>query len=276
MSAPIQNETKKADQPDNAASSEGFRDKNGLFHGTLSKKDYEADFQFEMRGNSLNPLIDAAHSLFAMVIHLRRIVDPDDADKLYPIVRDQISTLAEEARQRGYDPVSQLAYRYALCAFVDEAVMGTDWGAKSTWRDRSLLSYHHNETWGGEKFFTVLARMQMDPARYRDVLEFKYLCLCLGFQGTYGQRHDSQEVLNGIIVKLHRVLRMQRGDTPERLADDPGNVVSRRYRLPRQWPLWTPWVLAVVVVTGSYFYFSISLGNLTAQVIRSLDYILRL
>ena len=93
MSAPIQNETKKADQPDNAASSEGFRDKNGLFHGTLSKKDYEADFQFEMRGNSLNPLIDAAHSLFAMVIHLRRIVDPDDADKLYPIVRDQILSL---------------------------------------------------------------------------------------------------------------------------------------------------------------------------------------
>ena len=115
----------------------------------------------------------------------------------------------------------------------------------------------------------------MDPARYRDVLEFKYLCLCLGFQGKYGQQHDSQEVLNGLIVKLHRILRAQRGDTPERLTDEPGNVASRRYRLATQWPLWTPWVLAGVVLTGVYLYFSASLGNTTEQVLQSLEFILK-
>ncbi len=235
----------------------------------------DPDLQFQLRGHSLNPLIDAAQPLLGMVIRIHRRVDETKGDALYLVVRDQISAICEEARQRGYDPATQLAYRYALCVFIDEAVMATEWGRQCNWSDRSLLSYHHNETWGGEKFFTVLARMQMDPARYRDVLEFKYLCLCLGFQGKYGQQHDSQEVLNGLIVKLHRILRAQRGDTPERLTDEPGNVASRRYRLATQWPLWTPWVLAGVVLTGVYLYFSASLGNTTEQVLQSLEFILK-
>lgn len=209
------------------------------------------------------------------MIRLRRLDRCDDIPKLYASVRDQITALSEEVRQLGYDGATQLAYRYALCAFIDEAVMATAWGQASLWRERSLLSYHHNETWGGEKFFTVLARMQIDPARYRDVLEFKYLCLCLGFQGKYGQQHNNRDTLNSIIVKLHRILRVQRGDAPERLTDGTDNVASRRYRLARQWPLWTPWAIAAVVVAAAYVYFSVRLGGTTEQVLRSLENILK-
>lgn len=237
--------------------------------------DRDADLQFQMRGHSLNPLIDAAQPLFGMVIRIRQLDDGTDGNKLYLVVREQISAICEEARQRGYDPATQLAYRYALCVFIDEAVMATEWGRNCSWSDRSLLSYHHNETWGGEKFFTVLARMQMDPARYQHILEFKFMCLCLGFQGKYGQQHDSQEVLNGLIVKLHRILRAQRGDAPERLFDEPANVTSRRYRRSFQWPLWTPWALAGVVLTGVYLFFSMRLEKTTEQVLQSLEFILK-
>lgn len=248
-------------------------DKGTFDHDAIDRVDEAADFQFELRGHSLNPLVDAAQPLFGMVIRVRRIDRCADADALYLTVRSQIAAVCEEARQQGYDPVVQLAYSYALCAFIDEAVMSTEWGRASTWSHRSLLSYHHNETWAGEKFFTVLARMQMDPARYRDVLEFKYLCLCLGFQGKYGEQHDSQEAINGLIVKLHRILRAQRGDTPARLTDKP-SAASHRVRLQRQWPLWTPWALAGAALAGFYFYFSISLESTTEQVLRSLDFIL--
>ncbi|WP_169735252.1 type IVB secretion system protein IcmH/DotU, partial [Burkholderia cepacia] len=133
---------------------------------------------------------------------------------------------------------------------------------------------HHNETWGGEKFFTVLARMQMEPEKYHHVLEFKYLCLCLGFQGKYGQQHNQQDTLNAIIVKLHRILRPLRGDAPERLTDAP-TVATHRYRLKRQMPLWTPWAIALVVLVGAYLFFSIRLGATTDQVLQSLDHILK-
>ncbi|MFD2640558.1 type IVB secretion system protein IcmH/DotU [Pseudomonas japonica] len=255
--------------------SEEIPDKEGVLHDSVKQIDQDTDLQFQLRGHSLNPLIDAAQPLLGMVIRLRRLDSCSDVPKLYASVRDQITALSEEVRQRGYDSATQLAYRYALCTFIDEAVMATEWGRASLWRERSLLSYHHNETWGGEKFFTVLSRMQMDVVRYRDVLEFKYLCLCLGFQGKYGLQHNNRDVLNGLITKLHRILRAQRGDTPERLTEAPDNVASRRYRLTRQWPLWTPWAIAGVVLVAAYLYFAISLSGTTREVLKSLDYILR-
>lgn len=244
-------------------------------HMSMSTIDNDPDLQFRLRGHSLNPLIDAAQPLLGLVMRVRQLDRVANVNGFYISVRDHITTLSEEVRQLGYDPVTQLAYRYALCTFIDEAVMARPWSHASNWSDRSLLSYHHNETWGGEKFFTVLARMQMDPERYRDVLEFKYLCLCLGFEGKYGLQHNNREILNGIIGKLHRVLRSQRGDTPERLTEVPEHVASRRYRLARQWPLWTPWAIAGVLLLGSYLAFSISLGNSTREVLESLEFILK-
>jgi len=253
----------------------GIPDKTSIVYDTVLRTDDDADLQFQLRGHSLNPLIDAAQPLFGLVIRLRRLERCNDIPKLYASVRDQITALSEEIRQHGYDAATQLAYRYALCAFIDEAVMATEWGRQSVWRERSLLSYHHNETWGGEKFFTVLARMQMDPTRYKDVLEFKYLCLCLGFMGKYGQQHNSKDSLNTLILKLHRMLRAQRGDPPEHLTDTPDNVASRHYRQARQWPLWTPWVVATIVLVATYLYFSISLDSSTEQVLLRLEDILK-
>ena len=189
-------------------------------------------------------------------------------------MRDQISSLDEEVRQHGYDSATLLAYRYALCSFIDEAVMGTPWGAHSRWAERSLLSVNHNETWGGEKFFTVLSRMMMDPERYRDVLEFKYLCLCLGFKGKYGMQHDRNEALQAIIVKLHRQLREMRGEAPEVLTEPEKNIVSRRYRIGRLWPWWTPWLSAMVHLAVVYAFFAISLSSSSELVLHSLHEIL--
>ncbi|MCA8115540.1 type IVB secretion system protein IcmH/DotU [Burkholderia cepacia] len=232
----------------------------------------DPDLSFQLRGHGWNPLVDGAQPLLGLVIRLRRLERCDDIGKLYQTVRDQISALDEEIRQHSYDSATQLAFRYALCAFIDEAVMATPWGGSdSVWAKRSLLSHFHNETWGGEKFFTVLTRMLVEPAKYRDVLEFKYLCLCLGFTGKYGVRNNRDESLNHIIDRLHHVLRGLRGDVPEKLTDGGRNIATRRYRLGGQLPWWTPWACALVLLTGAYTYFSVQLNSSTGQVLRALD-----
>lgn len=247
-----------------------------LYDGVL-QINADEDLQFQLRGYSINPLVDIAQPLFGLVMRLRRMdaLAKAEVNRLYENVRDHVTALSEEVRQLGYDGATQLSFRYALCAFVDEAVLATPWGLGSRWKGRSLLSYHHNETWGGEKFFTVLARMQMDVARYRDVLEFKYLCLCLGYQGKYGQQHNNKDTLNAIIARLHEQLRQLRGDAPERLTDPPTNIATLRHRLGRQWPLWTPWAVAAAVVAGAYLYFSLKLGAATQMVLDSLESILK-
>jgi len=252
-----------------------INDKARIGYDTIGHIDRDEDLGFQLRGHGYNPLVDGALPLFGLVIRLRKLSEYDDIQDLYATVRDQISALDEEIRQHGYDGATQLAYRYALCTFIDEAVMGTPWGAHSSWAERSLLSVNHSETWGGEKFFTVLSRMMMDPARYRDVLEFKYLCLCLGFKGKYGLQHNQNEALQTIIVKLHRALRELRGETPEALTDASTNIASRRYRVGRQWPWWTPWLSAALLLAAVYAAFALSLGSTTDIVLHSLDGILK-
>ncbi len=242
---------------------------------TIENIDHDVDLGFQLRGHGYNPLVDGALPLFALVIRLRKLATYEDVEQLYGTVRDQIAALDEEIRQHGYDSATQLAYRYALCSFIDEAVMGTPWGAHSRWAERSLLSVNHNETWGGEKFFTVLSRMLMDRAKYRDVLEFKYLCLCLGFKGKYGMQHNQNEALQGIISKLHRELRAMRGETPEELTDAQENIVSSRYQVGRLWPWWTPWVSALIVLAIIYSGFAASLHGTSDLVLRALDDILK-
>ncbi|MDG3821070.1 type IVB secretion system protein IcmH/DotU [Pseudomonas aeruginosa] len=242
---------------------------------TAYQLDDDADLAFQLRGHSINPLVDAAMPLFGLAIRLRRLNEFTRINELHETVRDQITSIGEEVRRHGYDTAVQTAYRYALCSFIDDIVLATPWGRSSPWSHRSLLSVFHNETWGGEKFFTVLTRMQMDPERYRDVLEFKYFCLCLGFKGKYGERHNQDEVLQGIIVKLHRALRQLRGEPSEELTNAQANVASRSYRLGRQWPLWSPWVVAGVALLGLYALFAMNLGNTTDLVLRSLDGILK-
>lgn len=250
-------------------------DKEQISFNTIQNLDTDEDLAFQLRGHGYNPLVDAALPLFGMVIRVRKMTNHESIGKLYSTVRDQISALDEEIRQHGYDSATQLAYRYALCTFIDEAVMGTAWGSNSIWAERSLLSVNHSETWGGEKFFTVLSRMMMDPTRYRDVLEFKYLCLCLGFKGKYGLQHNQNDALQAILVKLHRILRELRGETPESLTDADANIASRRYRVGRQWPWWTPWASALVVLSGVYAAFALNLGSTTDVVLHALDGILK-
>ena len=43
----------------------------------------------------------------------------------------------------------------------------------------------HNETWGGEKFFQLLAKLAQNPQQHGWLLELMYYCLALGFEGRF-------------------------------------------------------------------------------------------
>lgn len=147
--------------------------------------DMDSDYWFRLRGQSINPMIDAVTPLLGLVQRVRLLSRYDRVPELYQRVVTEIQAIEQELMAQGYENGVVLSFRYILCTFIDEAVMGRDWGSQSEWSEHSLLTRFHNETWGGEKVFVLLARLQEDPVRYRDILEFIYLCLCLGFEGRY-------------------------------------------------------------------------------------------
>ncbi|WP_243667181.1 type IVB secretion system protein IcmH/DotU [Pseudomonas brassicae] len=190
---------------------------------------YPPDPEFQLRGAFDNPMLDAAMALFGLSFRLATLDHHDNVKTLYDDVSNQIRSLLEEVRQLGYDDASFKAYSYSLCLFMDETVMSRPWGMRSVWSQHPLLSEFHKETWGGEKFFTLLERMSSEAAKYQDVLEFMYFCVCLGLKGKYAVHDKGDEQLHKIIARLQRVIRELRGPTPQQLTDPLANVAPRTF-----------------------------------------------
>jgi type VI secretion system protein ImpK len=231
-----------------------------------------ADEQFQLCGLEDNRLIDAATALLGLVIRVRRLADFQNVESLYQQVVDEVAAIDRELVEQGYERPTVVAYRYVLCAFIDEAVLGTDWGAHSIWSQHSLLSRFHNETWGGEKVFAITARMEQEPARYRDMLEFIRLCLCLGFEGRYKVMENGRDEYEQIIRGLHEQIQAQRADQePQSLASALDNVTPARNRLRTGLPLWSIGGLFVVAMAGVFWLYNIALNERIRDVLSVLE-----
>jgi len=222
---------------------------------------------FSLRGLEPNPLIDAAAPLLGLVIRIRRLADYSSVESLYQQVLDDITAIERELMAQGYEHSALVSYRYVLCAFIDEAVLGTQWGAHSVWSQQSLLSRFHNETWGGEKVFGILARMEQEPERYQNMLAFIYLCLCLGFEGRYKVMTNGRDEYNSIVRGLGQQLATLNGDAVRApLADALKNRVPARSHYGNRWPL-AGIALALVLALGGIFHlYSTALDERVAQV----------
>lgn len=236
---------------------------------------YPADPEFQLRGGYANPMVDAAMPLFGLVIRLRTLDALPNINDVHKQVRNQIDNILEEMRQHAYEPAQLLAYSYALCLYMDEAVMERPWGKNCCWSQAPLLSIFHHETWGGEKFFTVLSRLMQEPKHYQDTLEFMYLCLCLGLKGKYAIAPKGEETINALIKQLYGVIRELRDPVPEEVCDPYSNVAPRNFRMNRQWPWWSPLVISAVAMAVAYGVYSYRLHLITTEVLESLNSILQ-
>ncbi len=245
-----------------------------LIHSHVEHLDADEDYWFHLRGHSLNPLVDAASSLLGMVVRVRQLDTLDDIERLYRQVVDEIASIEVELTEQGYDRPTLLAYRYVLCSFIDEAVMGTPWGQQSAWAEHSLLTRFHNETWGGEKVFSILSRLQQEPHRYRDMLAFIYLCLCLGFEGRYKVLAHGREEYEQVVRALGDQLAGLGDDPDDALTHPLDNVIRAGHRRRGGLPVWGVFALFVASMTLIYGVLAWSLDQQADAVVAILDQIL--
>jgi type VI secretion system protein ImpK len=109
----------------------------------------------------------------------------------YDKVRADVHRLlaqSQECVKRGL--VSDEEYReahFAVCAWVDEAILSSAWQEKGKWTREQLQRLHYQTTDAGEEFFERLNRL--GPAQ-TGVREVYYLCLAMGFTGRYHNQGD--------------------------------------------------------------------------------------
>ena len=119
--------------------------------------------------HGLNPLLAVANRLLMLAPQIRQTRQVADPAALRQALSQGIRDFVNEAQGRGIAAERVMAARYVLCTVLDEAAADTPWGGSGVWGSYSLLASFHNESWGGEKVFQLMARLAENPEANLDL-----------------------------------------------------------------------------------------------------------
>jgi type VI secretion system protein ImpK len=198
-------------------------------------------------------VVQAAWPLLCLLARVRTGAGAIDPDGLKLACIQSIKRFEEDASVAGVGPASISEARYALCTAVDEGVLASEWGDRSDWAHDSLLATFHQETWGGEKVFTIIDRLIADPARDPELAELLYMLLSFGFQGMYHLRRNGAMEIEDLRERLFIGLRRRLGEMPT--LPVPASRAAHRRSLGQLVPVWMVGVACLMAAAGAFVFF---------------------
>ncbi|WP_394802588.1 DotU family type VI secretion system protein [Pantoea dispersa] len=217
-----------------------------------------------------NVLVAAANPLINAIPQIRHSVSHDDQARLRQQLIDQIRRFELSCQQSGLSYEVIVGARYCLCTALDEAAALTPWGSRGVWTSNGLLVTFHNETWGGEKFFQLLAKLSQNPRQHILLLELIYFCLLLGFEGRYRVLDNGRSQLETIKQRLLQMIKSVRGSYPAALSPHPTDQPVLRKLWRPMIPLWACAAVAGFAACLFYIVLNWRLGDYTSPVLASI------
>lgn len=211
--------------------------------------------------HGLTPLLALANRLLLLVPQLRATRQVDDPSALRAALAQGVREFATAAQAAGIAPERVWAARYVVCTALDEAAAGTPWGSGGAWGRHSLLAEFHNEAFGGEKVFQLMARLAERPADHIDLLELIYATLALGFEGRYRVVEGGRTQLEAIRAKLAQIIRRERGPSPQALAPHWQGRPAPQQRVLTWLPLAVTAAAGTLLLGAAYAAFAWSLAG---------------
>lgn len=140
---------------------------------------------------------DLCAPLFAQAFAMRVSKDPGSAEAVRIKVMGMFKDFEEAGRLAGYKPESVQTAKYALTAFIDEIVLGSNWPLKEAWSGNPLQLEYFNDFAAGEEFYKKLATIrQVSDSEKADMLEVYFLALAHGFKGMFIDLRGMEERKN--------------------------------------------------------------------------------
>jgi type VI secretion system protein ImpK len=208
----------------------------------------------------LNPLVSAASTLLGLISSLRNVRHAPNIPALRNSLTQAMQRFETDAHKLGLDNGQVVASRYVLCTALDEAVANTPWGAQAAWNKQSLLVQFHNETWGGEKVFQLLAKLAQDVTKNRSLLELMYCVLALGFEGRYRVIDNGRAQLDSVRQRLADMIRKDRPQPDPDLSPHWRGQAASKGKLTDGIPLWVAGAMLALLLALLYLAFRMSLN----------------
>lgn len=219
----------------------------------------------------MNRINAAAATLFSLISRIRNRAQHMDPEKLRRSVVAEVRAFENRALQTGVDAQDVKIARYALCATLDDVVLNTPWGGQSIWAQQSMVGTFHKETVGGDRFYDLLARLEKEPAKNIDLLEFLYVCLSLGFEGRLRVEQGGSDRHLQIRGGLARIIRAQRGPV-ERSLSPHWEGVNQPHKVLSIWkPVWITASSAALALTLTFMGLLWMLNESTERVLGQLS-----
>lgn len=213
-----------------------------------------------------NPLAVAANPLLNLIPQIRVMAHHPDPAQLRDYLVQQVQLFERRAREVPLPQEVVIGARYALCTALDETAAKTPWGGGGAWSRHSLLVTFHNETWGGEKFFQVLARLVQDPKKHIDLIEMMAVCIALGFEGRYGVVDNGRTQLDTLRRRLVEIIAGVRGELSHALSQHWQGAQSDNRATWGFLPLWITFGSTLLVLVAIYFLYSFLLADKSSNV----------
>lgn len=163
--------------------------------------------------------------------------------------------------EAGYQAEHYDQARFAVIAYIDEAVLASGWVHNERWASDLLQKNYYNTASAGIEFFERLAGLNMIDPAHHDIREVYYYCLSLGFMGRY---FDSSEraTLDRICQDTYQLLMAGQGT---KLAEDSKKLSPEGYPPESDFNpdivsgRWTPYLFGVPVLLVIITYVAMKL-----------------
>lgn len=217
-----------------------------------------------------NLLLSAAAPLLNAVVQIRQAATHDDPAGLRQLLIDEVRRFEKRCKQAGLPFEMIIGARYCLCTVLDEAAAQTPWGTRGVWSGNGMLVTFHNESWGGEKFFQLLARISQSPQQHLWLLEVIHYCLLLGYEGRYrgseGGPHQCENIRKRLAHLINEV-RSQRDESQAELVEVHPHASSLSRPMV---PLWACATVATLIACLIYSGLNWRLGNGAEPLLRDI------
>lgn len=208
-----------------------------------------------------NPILAAANPILNMIYQVRTLVHNPDPSQLRNYLIEEIKKFENRAKAEAISPEHISAARYCLCTVIDETAAQTPWGGGGVWPRYSLLVTFHNETWGGEKFFQILAKVSQTPALHRDLIELMFYCISLGFEGRYKVVPNGHSQLELLRRRLAEIIADVKGEKVKALSPHWLGIAKPRTAIWTLLPVWVSVLLGVIAGTALFVSFALKLSD---------------
>jgi type VI secretion system protein ImpK len=218
-----------------------------------------------------NPLVAAANHLLNLIPQIRTLTQNTNPSGLRDYLVTQVQRFEQLVRNSGATPETAIGARYCLCTALDEAAALTPWGGSGVWGKHSLLVTFHNETWGGEKFFQLLAKIAQNPQQHKDLLELMYFCISLGFEGRYRVVDNGRSQLDALRQRLVEIIKTVRGEHQRALSPHWKGVAADYINRFSTMPMWVVTIATLALAALIYVLFTFWLAALSDGVFNSVS-----